>query len=531
DKPYFVTYGRQSLLTSGDDNYKQAFFIKVNESAADKFYIRVFDADCYGHVDHLFTVYNTETTFSLYGIDDIYPDENLLKRDVEKVESPSGKLLYTKLYAADFDIDNKWITFAEVDKNSGEYLDGNYYFKLIVESKFGTDGNVFDIFISGDDKSNTEIENIEYYTYAPTVRQESLSKPGVLKFFVDGNSQKYFIHNFDMDNAALWLQTSLNKNYKLNSSGDGGWKSNTIDFNKYEINSLAGINFIRLSGAKNDITFFMRDENEKLIPFILPIELKKLNSIPEIEKQVLSTDEWNTKTFDASLSKDADGDKLFYYWEFGDGATGTGARINHTYQKSGIYNCTLLVKDNSGEITNSSIQNFIVKINQTHAAIIGDDILTSSSEVEFDASASIDTDGKIINYEWNFGDGSTEKGIKTKHVYANPGVYKVTLKVTDDSELENDHNSSSIKITVNHKPIADAGPDIITEPGKEIKFNAGNSVDPDGEIILYNWDFGDGNFAEGIESVHVYSNPGKYTVRLKVQDNTKHETAIDFDET
>lgn len=85
EKPYFVTYGKQSLQSSGDDNYRQAFYIKADESAPDIFYIRIFDADCVGQIDYLFTVYNTETSFSLYGTDDIYPDDNLLKGSVEKL--------------------------------------------------------------------------------------------------------------------------------------------------------------------------------------------------------------------------------------------------------------------------------------------------------------------------------------------------------------------------------------------------------------------------------------------------------------
>ena len=80
-----------------------------------------------------------------------------------------------------------------------------------------------------------------------------------------------------------------------------------------------------------------------------------------IAKQIISTENWNVKTFDASLSKDDD--TMLYFWEFGDGTSGTGAKINHTYQNSGVYNCALLIKDNSGAIANSSLQNFTVKIN------------------------------------------------------------------------------------------------------------------------------------------------------------------------
>jgi PKD repeat protein len=52
-----------------------------------------------------------------------------------------------------------------------------------------------------------------------------------------------------------------------------------------------------------------------------------------------------------------------------------------------------------------------------------------------------------------------------------------------------------------------------------ITFNASSSYDPDGEIISYTWDFGDGGTTEGQVVTHVYSEPGEYNVTLTVTDN------------
>ena len=55
--------------------------------------------------------------------------------------------------------------------------------------------------------------------------------------------------------------------------------------------------------------------------------------------------------------------------------------------------------------------------------------------VTFNASASYDSDGVIISYKWNFGDGSppvTETDPITYHAYMSPGNYTVTLTVTDN---------------------------------------------------------------------------------------------------
>ena len=67
--------------------------------------------------------------------------------------------------------------------------------------------------------------------------------------------------------------------------------------------------------------------------------------------------------------------------------------------------------------------------------------------ITFNTSSSYDSDGKITNYEWDFGDGNitntTEE--KIKHSYSEAGIYEVTLTVTDD---EGATNSTTKIITV-----------------------------------------------------------------------------------
>ena len=55
-------------------------------------------------------------------------------------------------------------------------------------------------------------------------------------------------------------------------------------------------------------------------------------------------------------------------------------------------------------------------------------------EISFDASASVDEDGSIVSYEWDFGDGSFAADDRTTHIYDIPGVYTVSLTVTDNKE-------------------------------------------------------------------------------------------------
>jgi hypothetical protein len=55
--------------------------------------------------------------------------------------------------------------------------------------------------------------------------------------------------------------------------------------------------------------------------------------------------------------------------------------------------------------------------------------------------------------------------------------------------------------------------------GDAVPFNAGTSVDPNGSVVSYAWDFGDGATGEGVSVSHVFAQDGAYTVRLTVTDN------------
>jgi PKD repeat protein len=56
----------------------------------------------------------------------------------------------------------------------------------------------------------------------------------------------------------------------------------------------------------------------------------------------------------------------------------------------------------------------------------------ANRQITFDASSSYDSDGEIVSYEWNFGDGFTDSGVNTTHSYNRALTYLVILTVTDD---------------------------------------------------------------------------------------------------
>jgi len=74
------------------------------------------------------------------------------------------------------------------------------------------------------------------------------------------------------------------------------------------------------------------------------------------------------------------------------------------------------------------------KLNELPIARFSSDVTMKTYCAQFDASASYDPDGKIVSYEWDFGDLSFSFGIKTFHIYTEEGTYIVKLTVTDDDD-------------------------------------------------------------------------------------------------
>jgi len=92
-----------------------------------------------------------------------------------------------------------------------------------------------------------------------------------------------------------------------------------------------------------------------------------------------------------------------------------------------------------------------------------------------------------------------------------PGVYNFEIELWTEAEPP--------PPPPNKNPVADAGSDQTVYVGEVVYFSGEDSYDPDGRIVSYAWDFGDGTTATGVEADHKYTESGPYTVTLVVKDN------------
>jgi PKD repeat protein len=158
---------------------------------------------------------------------------------------------------------------------------------------------------------------------------------------------------------------------------------------------------------------------------------------------------------------------------------------------------------------------------------------TEGQSVQFDASTSRDcppdatsieqcpaNSPTLVEYAWDFGDGSKGSGVRAAHAYEKAGAYSVTLKVTN----QRGYSSTASKfLTVG--AAADPTAVFTFSPVAPIMhetvfFNAAASkAAPGRTIVSYRWDFGDSWTGSGITSTHKYDRPSGFVVVLTVTDD------------
>lgn len=342
-----------------------------------------------------------------------------------------------------------------------------------------------------------------------------------MRFFAPPDEKKIVVHSFDLSGANVGVNTAFRENIPVKSSGQNEWKKSAVELNENETGGICAIRFEGGREMPNDGTFYVTDGQGRPLPIFVPVyhHVENKRAIPKLDVEYLP--ECNTVMLDASKSSDPEGDELSYAWDFGDGQSGTGVRISHEYGKPGTYLASLVVNEASGQVFNSVLRQFKIRINHPPIARAGEDLVVAPGEkTVFDSSKSEDPDGKIRGRFWDFGDGKTAKGRTVKHAYKKPGRYTAVLRVEDNTGTPCGTGTDEREIVVNAGPDVKTGGDKIASPNETVSFSAEGSVDRDGQIIEYKWNFGDGNAGQGMNVEHVYKKPGVYKVTLTATDDS-----------
>jgi PKD repeat protein len=134
-------------------------------------------------------------------------------------------------------------------------------------------------------------------------------------------------------------------------------------------------------------------------------------------------------------------------------------------------------------------------------------------EVSF-VDASYTSEGEIIAWAWDFGDGNVSDEQNPNHTYDAEGIYEVILEI--------ETSEGCISLFVMHLCVGDGGwyegPECQAMFFFELANDAGTSfafTDASfGEIDYWAWDFGDGSTSDEQNPTHIYEEPGIYFVTL-----------------
>nr|WP_246545742.1 PKD domain-containing protein [Pelotalea chapellei] len=240
-------------------------------------------------------------------------------------------------------------------------------------------------------------------------------------------------------------------------------------------------------------------------------------------------------TFSGAASSDPDGTISSYAWDFGDGTKGTGVSPVKTYSTAGVYVVTLVVTDNGGAKSTDTLTMTIHNIIKQNQPPLADSSpvnisVVAGQAIVFTGAASLDPDGSIASYSWNFGDGTSAIGSSVTKTYNTAGIFTITLTVTDNGGATGTSTSvATVQASANVSPVANAGPDATGAPAQTLTFSGSGSSDSDGTITSYSWDFGNGTTSTDMTASTVYTGAGTFTVKLVVTDNmgaTSSDTAI-----
>ncbi len=198
-------------------------------------------------------------------------------------------------------------------------------------------------------------------------------------------------------------------------------------------------------------------------------------------------------------------------WDFGDGSFGTGQNTTHTYTTYGVMNVTLTVTADNGCVNTMTRLIFVAA--PPEADFISN--IYSCDSIQFTDLSTAPPGFFLVEWEWDFGDGTTSDLQHPLHVFPAGGIYPVSLVVYADSAGIICSDSITQDILVPERPTVY----FTWSPEPTCLGEVTTFFGTSGTFIQdWYWDFDDGNYATVQNPEHTYAAAGTYNVTLFVTD-------------
>lgn len=198
-------------------------------------------------------------------------------------------------------------------------------------------------------------------------------------------------------------------------------------------------------------------------------------------------------------------------WDLGNGVISFLQNPSTTYFNPGTYNVKLVVSNTAGSDSIIKHQYITVYPNPVSNFNASDSSGCIPLMVQF-TDRSTTSSGTIVNWNWDFGDGTISTAINPSHSYINPGNYTVSLQVTNSFGCTKTFSKPQY-IHVNSRVAA--GFTNVDPPACQVPAAVSFTNTSTGNGTLsYNWQFGDGSTSTVTDPVHSYLTAGTYTATL-----------------
>jgi PKD repeat protein len=213
-------------------------------------------------------------------------------------------------------------------------------------------------------------------------------------------------------------------------------------------------------------------------------------------------------------------------WIFGDGTTSNQINPTHTYTTAGAYTVCLRIKKNNTPAGTAPCVNIYCKVVVialpcnlvANFTWYRDSLPTVALNTYHFTNTSVPL-AATDSIRWTFGDGTSSNQVNPTHVYANAGTYNVCLRVikrTASGVLTNCVGEKCYTIIVPQQCNIVASYTWQADVANFKRINFTNTtIAPTAATAL--WNFGDGTTASTWNVAHIYAQPGRYYICLRVQ--------------
>lgn len=205
------------------------------------------------------------------------------------------------------------------------------------------------------------------------------------------------------------------------------------------------------------------------------------------------------------------GDPVSWKWDLGNGYTSTERSPSAAYTSPGVYNVSLTVKNAAGNT--STVTKTVTVLAPPQPDFTATPVNGCAPLAVTFQDKSNPMNGTITAYSWDFGDGTIGSGRNPVHTYNEELSPTVTLTVTNSNGCTASRQISNIvNVSAVLKPDFTVSERFLCAAPGTLTIN--NTTTGPGNIS-YQWDFGDGSKAVGINpGAHTYASKGVYKITL-----------------